>query len=83
MQTLSKTPVGSTVRIIGIEGEDAIAMRMMEMGVLEGELVSVVGRAPLGDPIEVSVCGYRLSLRHQEAERVAVEPELNTPHREP
>ncbi|MFK7735288.1 MAG: ferrous iron transport protein A [Pirellulaceae bacterium] len=82
MQTLAKTPAGSTVRITDIEGDDAIAMRMMEMGVLEGEVISVVGRAPLGDPIEVSVRGYRLSLRQQEAERIAVEPEPNeTPNK--
>lgn len=58
--------------ITQITGDDSLAMRLMEMGLLEGEPVTLVGYAPLGDPIEFEVRGYRISLRASEAERVRV-----------
>ena len=61
-------------RITRIAGEDGLVQRLMEMGLLEGEEVEVVGFAPLGDPMEVRLGDYRLSLRRVEAARVEVEP---------
>lgn len=66
--------VGDRACIVEISGDDAIAVRLMEMGLTDGEEVSVVGFAPLGDPIEFAIRGYRLSLRSTEARRVMVEP---------
>lgn len=68
-----KTP-GSLARVKDVAGDDAIAVRLMEMGLTEGEEVELVGRAPLGDPIEYRVRGYRVSLRSSEAARVEIEP---------
>lgn len=66
--------VGQTAVIVDIEGEDAIAVRLMEMGLTDGEEVIVMGFAPLGDPVEFSIRGYRISLRKSEAQRVRVKP---------
>ncbi len=74
METLAALRRGQTARITAVEGDDAIALRLLEMGLTEGEEVSLLGFAPLGDPIEFSVRGYRVSLRASEAERVLVEP---------
>lgn len=71
--TLDQLRIGQTARILHVQGDDAIAMRMMEMGILEGERVALLGQAPLGDPLEFAVRGYRLSLRRSEARRVVVE----------
>ena len=64
----------SSARVVEIDGVDAIAIRLMEMGLTEGETVSYVAAAPLGDPVEYAIRGYRLSLRKTEAARVRVEP---------
>lgn len=66
--------VGQTAVIVDIEGDDAIAVRLMEMGLTDGEEVTVMGFAPLGDPVEFSIRGYRISLRKSEAQRVRVKP---------
>ncbi|MFN6401244.1 MAG: ferrous iron transport protein A [Planctomycetota bacterium] len=71
--TLSELQAGQKGTIIDIEGNDSIAARLMEMGLIPGELVQMVGQAPLGDPVEYEVVGYRLSLRRVEARRVRVE----------
>lgn len=71
--TLDQIPRGSTVRILDVTGDDTLAIRLMEMGLIEGEEISLIGAAPLGDPLEFSVRGYRLSLRVNEARRVIVE----------
>lgn len=73
MLTLGQISRGQTARIVDVIGEDAIAVRLMEMGLIEGESISLVGAAPLGDPLEFSVRGYRISLRRAEADRVQVE----------
>lgn len=73
MTTLNTLPKGSRARIVDVTGDDTIAVRLMEMGLLEGEEIELVGFAPLGDPIEFSVRGYRLSLRANEAKRITVE----------
>lgn len=67
--------VGDQARIQEVIGDDSTSLRLMEMGLTDGELITVVGFAPLGDPIEYAVRGYRISLRKSEAARVVVEPE--------
>ena len=73
MPDLSELKVGERGRILEIDGDDAIAVRLMEMGLTEGEEISVIGFAPMGDPVEYSIRGYRLSLRLAEAKRVPIE----------
>lgn len=68
-----KTP-GERGRVVDILGNDGIAIRLMEMGLTEGEEIKLLGFAPLGDPIEYQIRGYRLSLRKAEAQRVEIEP---------
>lgn len=72
MPSLSSLQVGQRARIDAIAGGDALSQRLMEMGLLEGETIEVVGFAPLGDPMEIRVGDYRLSIRKTEAARVAV-----------
>lgn len=74
METLAVLRRGQTARIAAVKGDDAVALRLLEMGLTEGEEVTLLGYAPLGDPIEFSARGYRISLRASEAERVLVEP---------
>ena len=71
--TLADIPVGSRVRVGMVGGDDAISLRLMEMGLTPGVELALIGTAPLGDPLEVELRGYRLSLRRNEAARVAVE----------
>lgn len=72
MTTLAELTPGSRARIVSVSGSDALSARLMEMGLIEGETVEYLGPAPLGDPLEFRVCGYRLSLRQTEARRVQV-----------
>jgi len=72
--TLDQLKQGGRGRILDIGGSDGIAMRLMEMGLTEGEEIELLGAAPLGDPLEFLVRGYRLSLRSAEARRVQIEP---------
>jgi ferrous iron transport protein A len=74
MTTLDQLRVGQRARINSLQGADALVQRLLEMGLLEGEEVEVVGFAPLGDPMEIRLPDYRLSLRRTEAARVAVSP---------
>lgn len=64
---------GDRARVLDVSGEDAVAMRLLEMGLVDGTEVELIGFAPLGDPVEFLVRGYRLSLRKSEAARVAIE----------
>ena len=73
MLTLNQLKPYQQARILQIHGDDAISMRLMEMGLIDGETIEFLGSAPLGDPLEFTVRGYRLSLRVQEAERVEIE----------
>jgi ferrous iron transport protein A len=73
MVGLDQLKVGQVGRIVAIDGTDTLAQRLMEMGLLEGEEVEVLGFAPMGDPIELRLTGYRLSLRRNEAARVRVD----------
>jgi ferrous iron transport protein A len=71
---LAGTPRFQRVRVTAVRGGDGIAHRLMELGVLEGSEVEIVGCAPLGDPLHVRVGDYELSLRSTEASRVEVAP---------
>lgn len=73
MPTLDTLHDGQVARIRDVVGDDAIAVRLMEMGLTDGEIIELVGRAPLGDPIEFQIRGYRLSLRSEEARRVLID----------
>jgi len=70
--SLDEVSVGSTVRVRDVAGGDAVAIRLLEMGVTPGVEVRLVGTAPFGDPLELELRGYRLSIRRQEAARVAI-----------
>ncbi len=72
MKTLDALKQGDKARIAEITGDDAVAVRLMEMGLVEGEEIEHLGAAPLGDPLEFLIRGYRLSLRIAEARRVQV-----------
>lgn len=73
MQTLRETKPGVSVRVVSIGGEGPVKRRIMEMGITKGAEVFVRKVAPLGDPVEVMVRGYELSLRKADAELVMVE----------
>jgi ferrous iron transport protein A len=69
---LNTLPYGVTARVVSVSGEGAVARRLMEMGIVPGAPVCVIKAAPLGDPIEVRVRGYRLALRRAEAQTIQV-----------
>ncbi len=73
MNTLKQTGVGKTVKVVKLHGEGAVKRRIMDMGITRGVEVQVRKVAPLGDPIEVTVRGYELSLRRADAEMIEVE----------
>jgi ferrous iron transport protein A len=66
--------VGAAGHVADVLGSDATSLRLLEMGLTPGATIRVVGRAPLGDPLELEVRGYRLSIRRAEAARVVLEP---------
>ena len=73
MKNLKEAKIGETVRVVKIHGEGAIKRRIMYMGLTKGVEVYIGKVAPLGDPIEVTVRGYELSLRKADAEQIEVE----------
>lgn len=73
MKTLKESKVGDTVRVVKLHGEGAVKRRIMDMGLTKGVNVQVRKVAPLGDPIEVTVRGYELSIRKADAEMIEVE----------
>ena len=73
MKTLREAKVGTTVRVVKLHGEGAVKRRIMDMGITKGVEVYVRKLAPLGDPIEVNVRDYELSLRKADAEMIEVE----------
>ena len=73
MNNLRNVPVGSTAKVVKIHGEGAVKRRIMDMGITKGVEIYVRKVAPLGDPIEVTVRGYELSLRKADAEMIEVE----------
>ena len=73
MKTLKQAKIGETVKVVKLHGEGAVNRRIMDMGITKGVDVFVRKVAPLGDPIEVTVRGYELSLRKADAEMIEVE----------
>ena len=73
MKTLRQAKVGDTVKIVKLHGEGAIKRRIMDMGITKGVEIFVRKVAPLGDPIEITVRGYELSVRKADAEMIQVE----------
>ena len=73
MKTLKQAPIGSTVRVVKIHGEGAVRRRIMDMGITKGVEIFVRKAAPLGDPIELNLRGYELSLRKDDAAIIEVE----------
>ncbi len=73
METLKNAKIGSTVQVVKLHGEGAVKRRIMDMGITKGVDIYVRKVAPLGDPVEVTVRGYELSLRRADAEMVEVQ----------
>lgn len=73
MKTLRDIPVGSDCKVTKLHGEGAIKRRIMDMGVTKGVDIHVRKVAPLGDPIQVTVRGYELSIRKEDAQKIEVE----------
>ena len=73
MKTLKEVQIGQTVKVVKLHGEGAVKRRIMDMGLTRGVEVYVRKVAPLGDPVEVTVRGYELSIRKADAEMIEVE----------
>ena len=73
MKTLREAKIGETVKVVKLHGEGAIKRRIMDMGITKGTEVHVRKVAPLGDPVEVTVRGYELSLRKADAEMIEIQ----------
>ena len=73
MNTLKQVKVGKTVKVVRLHGEGALRRRILDMGITRGVEIYVRKVAPLGDPIEINVRGYELSLRRQDAEMIEIE----------
>ena len=73
MKTLKEAKIGQTVKVVKLHGEGAVKRRIMDMGLTKGTQVYVRKVAPLGDPIEVTVRGYELSLRKADAEMIEIQ----------
>lgn len=71
--SLAELPVGARGRVREVQGTDELCARLLEMGLTPGVELAVVGTAPLGDPLELELRGYRLSVRRSEAARVTIE----------
>jgi ferrous iron transport protein A len=74
MPSLDQLQSGQRARVVAVAGADAVVQRLLEMGLFEGEDIEVLGFAPLGDPMEIRLRDFRLSLRRQEAAGVTVQP---------
>ena len=72
MRSLATLNIGSTTKVVDISGEDSTSLRLLEMGLTPGVEVTVMSTDPLGDPVELELRGYRLSIRRNEAARVVV-----------
>jgi ferrous iron transport protein A len=70
---LSELAVGQAARVVTVDGGGSMAVRLLEMGLTPGTRVALIKRAPMGDPLEVQVRGYHVSLRKREAQRVRIE----------
>ncbi len=74
MTRLSELKVGGSGRVVRVEGSGEVSCRLLEMGLTPGVMVKVLGTAPWGDPIELDVRNYRLSVRKSEAAMVEIDP---------
>jgi len=72
LSSLEGVGIGASVRVADVAGDDAVAIRLLEMGLTPGVMVRVAGQAPFGDPLELELRGYRLSIRRAEARRVTI-----------
>ncbi len=77
--TLAELTPGGQTRVLAVSGCDDVSIRLLEMGLTPGVVVSYIGAAPLGDPLEFELRGYRLSLRRTEAQLVEVHPGTDVP----
>ena len=75
METLRNAKVGQTVKVVKLHGEGAVKRRLMDMGLTRGTEVYIRKVAPLGDPVEVTVSNYELSIRKADAEMIEIEAE--------
>ena len=73
MKTLKGIPCGQTVTVVKLHGEGAVKRRIMDMGITKGVEIHIRKVAPLGDPVEVTVRGYELSIRKADAEMIEIE----------
>jgi ferrous iron transport protein A len=73
VKSLADLAVGSQAKVLKVNGTDDVSLRLLEMGMTPGVNVTLVGAAPLGDPLELELRGYRLSIRKSEAARVEIE----------
>lgn len=73
MKTLKSAKIGDTLKVVKLHGEGAVKRRLMDMGITKGVTLTVRKVAPLGDPIEVTVRGYELSLRKADADMIEIE----------
>ena len=73
MKTLRQVKVGDNVKVVKLHGEGAVKRRMMDMGITKGVDIHIRKVAPLGDPVEVTVRGYELSIRKADAEMIEIE----------
>ena len=78
MKTLRDAKIGDTVKVVKLHGEGAVKRRIMDMGITKGVEVYIRKVAPLGDPVEVKVRGYELSLRKADAEMIEIEDDEET-----
>lgn len=72
MKTLREVKIGETVKVVKLHGEGAVKRRIMDMGTTKGTEVAIRKVAPLGDPIEITVRGYELSIRKADAEMIEI-----------
>ncbi|WP_270373232.1 FeoA family protein [Longicatena caecimuris] len=73
MKTLRQVNIGENVRVVKLHGEGAVKRRIMDMGITKGVEIHVRKVAPLGDPVEISVRGYELSIRKADADMIEIE----------
>ena len=72
MQTLRQAKVGQTVRVVKLHGDGAVKRRIMDMGITKGVEMHIRKVAPLGDPVEINVRGYELSIRKSDADMIEI-----------
>lgn len=73
MKTLKDVPIGKSARVVKLHSEGALRRRIMDMGITRGTMITIRKVAPLGDPLEITLRGYELSIRKADAELIEVE----------